>query len=117
VLTSNHVYTSGSGGTNAAAIRGALRAEAPDLLTVVLPQSRAKQPDDSQELLTLVTNVIDKPENDNLSLDVASRLCNSDLLSRTDSLVCFAFHDSSTVIEATNEAQALDMIITTLYLD
>ena len=33
VLSGNHVYTSGAGGTNAAAIRGALRAEQDDLLT------------------------------------------------------------------------------------
>ena len=30
---------------------GALRAEKPELLTVVLPQSRSKQPPESQELL------------------------------------------------------------------
>ena len=47
----NHIYTSGATGTNAAVIRGALRAEKPDLLTVVLPQSRSKQPPESQELL------------------------------------------------------------------
>lgn len=35
-------------------IRGALRAEKPDLLTVVLPQSRSKQPPESQELLEQV---------------------------------------------------------------
>ena len=51
MLTGNHIFTSGSPGTNAAAIRGALRAERPDLLTVVLPQSLSKQPDESQELL------------------------------------------------------------------
>lgn len=32
-------------------IRGALRAERPELLTVVLPQSLSKQPQESQELL------------------------------------------------------------------
>ena len=47
----NHIYTSGATGTNAAVIRGALRAEKPDLLTVVLPQSRSRQPPESQELL------------------------------------------------------------------
>ena len=50
----NHIYTSGATGTNAAVIRGALRAEKPDLLTVVLPQSRSKQPPESQELLSEV---------------------------------------------------------------
>lgn len=49
VLVGNHVFTSGAGGTNAAVIRGALRAEKPDLLTVVLPQSLHKQPLETQE--------------------------------------------------------------------
>ena len=50
----NHVYTSGAIGTNAAVIRGALRAEKPEKLTVVLPQSLRKQPQESQELLKQV---------------------------------------------------------------
>lgn len=49
VLVGNHVFTSGAGGTNAAVIRGALRAERSDLLTVVLPQSLSKQPRETQE--------------------------------------------------------------------
>jgi hypothetical protein len=35
-------------------IKGALRAEAPDLLTVILPQSLQRQPQESQELLSQV---------------------------------------------------------------
>ena len=58
-------------GTNAAVIRGALRAEMPDLLTVVLPQSRSKQPEESQELLEQVLNVVEMPQNDNLPLGEA----------------------------------------------
>ena len=45
------MFTSGATGTNAAVIRGALRAEKPHLLTVVLPQSLRCQPSESQELL------------------------------------------------------------------
>lgn len=48
VLVGNHVFTSGAAGTNYAVIKGALRAEKPDLLTVVLPQSMRRQPADSQ---------------------------------------------------------------------
>ena len=88
------MYTSGAGGTNAAAIRGALRAERPDLLTVILPQSLYKQPKESQELMKNVTDLITMPENDNLSLDVASQLCNSRLLSESNQLIAFAFHES-----------------------
>jgi hypothetical protein len=111
------VYTSGAGGTNAAAIKGALRAEQDDLLTVVLPQSMSKQTKESQELLKEVKNVETMPQNDDMPLDVASRICNSYLLSQTDQLISFAFHESTTVIEATKEAKELEMLVTTLYLD
>jgi len=117
VLSENHVYTSGAGGTNAAAIKGALRAERPDLLTVILPQSLELQSRDSQELMQNVTDLITMPQNDNLSLDVASKLCNSRLLSESDQLIAFAFHESQTVIEATKEAKELEMLVTTLFLD
>lgn len=64
-----------------------------------------------------VTNVVTNPQHDHLPLDEASRLCNSDLLSRTEQLICFAFHDSNTIIETTKEARSLNMIVTELYLD
>lgn len=54
LLQKNHIFTSGASGTNAAVIRGALRAERPELLTVILPQSLKKQPPESQELLSKV---------------------------------------------------------------
>ncbi len=54
-------------------IRGALRAERPDLLTVVLPQSISKQPPESQELLKQVENIVEMPDNDELTLFEASR--------------------------------------------
>lgn len=117
VLSGNHVYTSGAGGTHAATIRGALRAERDDLLTVILPQSMDRQPKEIQQLLIKVEDVITMPQNDEMSLDIASRICNSYLLSQTDQLISFAFHESSTVIEATKEAKKLDMLVTTLYLD
>ncbi|CAN0149932.1 unnamed protein product [Ascophyllum nodosum] len=117
VLSGNHVFTSGAMGTNAATIRGALRAERKDLLTVVLPQSLEKQSEASRELIQKVKNVVTNPQNDHLPLDAASRLCNSDLLSRTEQLICFAFHDSKTIIETSKEARAHNMIVTELYLD
>jgi hypothetical protein len=117
VLSGNHVYTSGAGGTHAATIRGALRAERPELLTVVIPQSLPKQTMESQELLKKVEDLVTMPQNDDMSLDVASRICNSYLLSQTDQLISFAFHESSTVIEAMKEAKELDMLVTVLFLD
>lgn len=54
----NHIFTSGASGTNAAVIRGALRAEKPELLTVILPQSLKMQPPESQELLSKVSQFV-----------------------------------------------------------
>lgn len=117
VITKNHIYTSGSSGTNAAVIRGALRAEAPDLLTVILPQSLSKQPPESQELLAKVKNVTERPFNDHLPLIEASRLCNNEILSLVQQVICFAFHDSNLLMETCREAKELRKIVTLFYLD
>ncbi|KAK2413017.1 hypothetical protein P8452_73260 [Trifolium repens] len=117
VITKNHIYTSGASGTNAAVIRGALRAEKPELLTVILPQSLSKQPPESQELLSKVKNVIEKPHNDHLPLIEASRLCNMDIISHVQQVICFAFHDSRLLMETCQEAKNLRKIVTLFYLD
>jgi hypothetical protein len=117
VLLGNHVITSGGIGSNMAVIRGALRADKPELLTVVLPQSVEKQPAEVRELLERVTQVVEMKQNDSLPLDVASRLCNSDIISRADRFISFAFHDSEVVLEAAREAKALNKVVTLLYLD
>jgi phosphoheptose isomerase len=77
----------------------------------------SKQPKEAQELLEKVDDVVAMPQNDDMSLDVASRICNSYLLSQTDQLIAIAFHESATVIEATKEAKELDMLVTVLFLD
>eukprot|EP00890_Picochlorum_soloecismus_P004084 jgi/Picsp_1/4677/NSC_02046-R1_protein len=117
VLTGNHIYTSGATGTNAAVIRGALRAENPDLLTVVLPQSFSRQPQESQELLQNVQNIVEMPQNDELVLLEASRICNRDIISRVEQIICFAFHDSSLLLETCKEAKNESKIVTLFYLD
>ena len=117
VLIGNHVFTSGAAGTNAAVIRGALRAEKPELLTVVLPQSLHKQPKDIQAQLNKVTNLIQMSQNDDLPLDIASQLCNADILSRCTHFTAFAFHNSDVVLEAVSQAKELRMIVTLMYLD
>jgi hypothetical protein len=119
VLIGNHVFTSGGAGTgtNAAVIRGALRAEKPELLTVVLPQILSKQPPDVRELLEKVENVIEMSENDDLPLDIASRLCNSNIIGKCEHLISFAFHDSVVVLEAVREAKSLNKLVTLLFLD
>nr|AFK46399.1 unknown [Lotus japonicus] len=117
VITKNHIYTPGASGTNAAVIRGALRAEKPDFLTVILPQSLSKQPPESQELLSKVKKVIEKPYNDHLPLIEASRLCNMDIISKVQQVICFAFHDSRLLMETCQEAKNLRKIVTLFYLD
>jgi len=117
VLTNNHIFTSGATGTNAAVIRGALRAERPDLLTVVLPQSISKQPPESQELLKQVQAVIEMSDYDDLSLLEASRICNEDIISRVQQVICFAFHDSSLLLETCAQAKEKKKMVTLFYLD
>lgn len=117
VTTGNHIYTSGATGTNAAVIKGALRADAPELLTVILPQSRSKQPQESQELLAEVQNVVEMSQNDELTLLEASRICNREITSRVQQVICFAFHDSRLLLETCSEAKDLKKIVTLFYLD
>jgi hypothetical protein len=117
VLTENHIFTSGATGTNAAVIRGALRAERPDLLTVVLPQSLSRQPPESQEMLSRVANVVEMPQNDSLTLAEASRICNADILRRCQQVICFAFHDSRLLLDTCEEAKQMRKMVTLFYLD
>ena len=116
-MQGNHIYTSGATGTNAAVIRGALRANEPDLLTVVLPQSLSKQPPESQEELTKVKHVIEMPQNDELSLIEASRLCNREIIGKVRQVICFLFHDSTLMMETCLEAKQLRKMVTTFFLD
>lgn len=116
VLAGNRLMTSGSAGTNSAAIRGAMRAD-PNLLTVILPQSLERQPRESQEQLKLVMHLVENPENDHLSLGEASALCNAEIISRCQQLVCFAFHDSKTLLKTCEEAEAQRKVVTLFYFD
>ncbi len=116
-LTGNHIFTSGATGTNAAVIRGSLRAERPELLTVVLPQSLSKQPAESRELLEKVSQVEECPENDHLPLLEASRICNDVIVSKVRQVICFAFHDSTLLLDTCREAKVQRRMVTLFYLD
>lgn len=116
VLSGNRLLTSGATGTNAAAIRGAMRAN-PNLLTVVLPQSLMRQPDESRSQLEQVMHLVEKPENDHLSLAEASALCNQEIINRCQQLVCFAYHDSYTLLQTCREAEELHKLVTLFYFD
>ncbi len=116
VLSGNRLLTSGATGTNAAAIRGAMRAD-PNLLTVVLPQSLQRQPDESRAQLEQVMHLVEKPENDHLTLGEASALCNQEIITRCQQLVCFAYHDSRTLLQTCEEAEDQRKLITLFYFD
>ena len=58
----NTIITSGgSSGTNAATIRGAMKAN-PDKLKVILPQTIGQQPSDVQDQLIGVPNIVEHPD-------------------------------------------------------
>lgn len=116
VLTGNRIITSGAAGTNSAAIRGAMRADA-SLLTVILPQSLDRQPRESQEQMQQVMHLVESPENDSLSLGEASALCNQEIVSRCQQLICFAFHDSQTLLKSCRDAEEQRKVVTLFYFD
>jgi hypothetical protein len=116
VAEGNRVITSGSTGTNFAAIRGGMRAD-PNLLTVILPQSLDKQPYESREQLEQVIHLVEHPENDSLSLAEASALCNQEIISRCQQLISFAFHDSYTVLQTCRDAEEQRKVVTLFYFD
>ena len=116
VLGGNRIVTSGATGTNAAAIKGAMRAES-NLLTVILPQSLSRQPRESRTQLEKVIHLVENPENDHMSLGEASALCNQEIISRCQQLICFAFHDSNTLLQTCKEAEEQRKIVTLFYFD
>lgn len=116
VEAGNFVLTSGATGTNSAAIRGAMRAD-PNLLTVILPQSLKRQPRESRNQLKSVIHLVENPDNDAMSLAEASALCNQEIISRCQQLICFMFHDSHTLIKTCQDAEEQHKVVTPFYLD
>ena len=82
-----------------------------------LPQGLDQQSPESQELLERVLHLVQKPENDDLPLTEASTLCNKEIISRCDQLICFAFHDSETLIETVRSAEEQGKVATLLFFD
>jgi hypothetical protein len=116
VLEGNRIITSGSTGTNFAAIRGALRAD-PTMLTVILPQGLDRQSRESRDQLENVMHLVECPENNNLSLGEASALCNQEIISRCQQLIAFAFHDSHTLLQTCRDAEDQRKLVTLFYFD
>lgn len=113
----NTIITSGgSSGPNAAAIRGAMRAN-PKLLTVILPQTIGQQPSDVQDQLIGIPNIKEHPEWQMMPLADASRLCNREIIDQCEQLILFLFHNSNTLKQAIEYAEDRQKIVTAFYLD
>lgn len=117
VQLGNTIVTSGgSSGTNAAAIRGAMKAN-PDKLKVILPQTIGQQPSDVQDQLIGVPNIIEHPDRAMMTLADASRVCNREIIDNCDQLICFLSHTSKTLHMAVEYAEEIHKVITVFYLD
>ena len=110
------IITSGAQGVNATVIRAVLDIN-PSLLTVLLPQSLDKQIQEIKALLERVMHLIEKTENDNLPLPLASSLCNQEIINRCDQLICFAFHDSETLLNSCRCAEDMGKMVSLLFFD
>ena len=86
-------------------------------LTVLLPQSLDHQPGESRELLERVLHLVEKPEHDELPLPMASSLCNQEIITRCDQLICFAFHDSETLLASCRLAEDMGKVVTLMFFD
>lgn len=115
-MEGHSMLTSGGQGVNGAVIRGVLGVDA-SRLTVILPQSIERQPPESRDQLSGVLHLVQKPEHDALPLVEASSICNREIVSRCDQLICFVFHDSITLIDSCRIAEDLGKVVTLLYFD
>ena len=110
------LITSGAQGVNAAVIRGVLEVD-PGQLTVLLPQSLERQPPESREQLERVLHLVARPEHDELPLPMASSLCNQEIISRCDQLICYAFHDSETLLASCRSAEDMGKVVSLMFFD
>ncbi len=117
VMQGNTIITSGgSSGTNAAAIRGAMKAN-PDKLKVILPQTIGQQPSDVQNQLIGVPNIVEHADRAMMTLADASRVCNREIIDDCNQLICFLSHTSKTLHNAVQYAEEGHKVITVFYLD
>lgn len=110
------ITSGGSSGTNFAAIKGAKKGDV-NKLKVVLPQTIAQQPKEIQDHLIGVKMIMEHEERSNMLLADASRLCNQEIISEAQQLICFLYRDSYTLMDALDYAHSLNKIVTTFYLD
>jgi hypothetical protein len=112
----HNLITSGAQGVNSAVIRSVLAVD-PGRLTVLLPQSLERQPSESRDQLEQVLHLVEKPEHDELPLPMASSLCNQEIISRCDQLICYAFHDSETLLSSVRLAEDMGKVVSLMFFD
>ena len=113
----NTIITSGGYcGTNYATIKGALKADT-ERLKVILPQTIAQQIKEVQDQLIGVKHIIEHKEREHMLLSDASRLCNREIVSECQQLICFLYRDSHTLLDAIDFAHSLNKVVTVFYLD
>ena len=117
VRQGNTIITSGgSSGTNAAAIRGAMKAN-PEKLRVILPQTIGQQPSDLQDQLIGVPNIVEHPDRAMMTLADASRICNREIIDECQQVICFLSHTSNTLHKACEYGEESHKVVTMFYLD
>ena len=117
VMQGNTIITSGgSYGTNAAAIRGAMKSN-PEKLKVILPQTIGQQPSDVQNQLIGVPNIIEHADRAMMTLADASRVCKREIIDDCNQLICFLSHTSKTLQTAVEYAEETHKVVTIFYLD
>jgi hypothetical protein len=112
----HNLITSGAQGVNSAVIRSVLEVD-PARLTVLLPQSLDRQPSESRDQLEKVLHLVEKPEHDELPLPMASSLCNQEIIIRCDQLICYAFHDSETLLSSCRTAEDMGKVVSLMFFD
>ncbi len=116
-MQGNTIITSGgSSGTNAAAIRGTMKAN-PQKLKVILPQTIGQQPSDVQDQLIGVPNIVEHPDRAMQTLADASRVCNREIIDDCNQIICFLSHTSKTLHSAIEYAEEGHKVVTAFYLD
>jgi len=117
VVQGNTIITSGGAqGTNAAVIRGAMKAD-PEKLIVILPQTIGQQPSDVQDQLIGVPHITEHPDRAMMTLADASRICNREIIGECQQLICFLSHTSNTLSSAVEYAEEQHKVVTVFYLD
>ena len=117
VMQGNSIITSGgSSGTNAAALRGAMKGN-PQNLKVILPQTIGQQPSDVQDQLIGIPNIVEHSDRAMMTLADASRVCNREIIDECQQIICFLSHTSGTLHKAVAYAEESHKVVTVFYLD